>query len=216
MTSTLKNDTEVARKIYAERGFQHRVGYGKRPAIVNVDLANAWTREGSPFACNNMNQVIANVLELLEIGRQKKIPIFYSTVAYEDIQECSFWVNKIPALKELKVGSLEVEIDPRLKKQEGEYVIVKKHGSVFDGTHLDSMLTALGVDTLIITGVTACCCVRHTAEDAIARGYRPIIPLGTVSDRIPGALEWNLFDIDAKFGDVEPLEKVKEYLEKLA
>ena len=30
---------------------------------------------------------------------------------------------------------------------------------------------------------------------------------------MPGVVEWNLFDIDAKFGDVEPLERVLAYLD---
>jgi maleamate amidohydrolase len=33
-----------------------------------------------------------------------------------------------------------------------------------------------------------------------------------VGDRVPGVVEWNLFDIDSKFGDVEPLERVLAYL----
>jgi len=37
-----------------------------------------------------------------------------------------------------------------------------------------------------------------------------------VGDRVAGAVEWNLFDIDAKFGDVEPLETVLEYLAEVA
>jgi N-carbamoylsarcosine amidase len=37
-----------------------------------------------------------------------------------------------------------------------------------------------------------------------------------VGDRVAGAVEWNLFDIDAKFGDVEPLETVLEYLAEAA
>ena len=74
------------------------------------------------------------------------------------------------------------------------------------------MLRALGVDTVIVTGTTASACVRNTVEDAIADGFRPIVPRETVGDRILGAVEWNLFDIDAKFGDVEPLEKVLAYL----
>jgi hypothetical protein len=51
-------------------------------------------------------------------------------------------------------------------------------------------------------------CVRHTTEDAIASGYRPIVVRETVGDRVPGGIRWNLFDIDAKFGDVESLERV--------
>ena len=58
-------------------------------------------------------------------------------------------------------------------------------------------------------------CVRHTTEDAIAEGFRPIVVREAVGDRVPGVVEWNLFDIDAKFGDVEPLERVVEYLEAL-
>ena len=59
-------------------------------------------------------------------------------------------------------------------------------------------------------------CVRHTTEDAIAEGFRPIVVREAVGDRVPGVVEWNLFDIDSKFGDVEPLERVLAYLDKLA
>ena len=36
-----------------------------------------------------------------------------------------------------------------------------------------------------------------------------------VGDRGPGLVEWNLFDMDAKFGDVEPLANVLSYLDRL-
>ena len=74
-------------------------------------------------------------------------------------------------------------------------------------------MSGAGVDTLIVTGVTASACVRGTAHDALAEGFRPIIVRECVGDRIAGAVEWNLFDIDAKFGDVEPLDKVLGYLD---
>jgi N-carbamoylsarcosine amidase len=66
---------------------------------------------------------------------------------------------------------------------------------------------------VIVTGVTMAGCVRHTTEDAIAQGFRPIVVREAVGDRVPGVVEWNLFDIDAKFGDVEALEDVLTYLE---
>ena len=71
------------------------------------------------------------------------------------------------------------------------------------------------MDTVIVTGVTMAGCVRHSVEDAIADGFRPIVVREAVGDRVPGAVEWNLFDIDAKFGDVEPLENVLAYLNDL-
>ena len=74
-----------------------------------------------------------------------------------------------------------------------------------------------GIDPvyLILTGVTMAGCVRHSVEDAIAEGFRPIVVREAVGDRVPGVVEWNLFDIDAKFGDVEPLAAVLDYLHGL-
>jgi len=47
-----------ATELYKERGFQRRVGFGKKPALINVDLANAWTRPGNPFTCENIDEQI--------------------------------------------------------------------------------------------------------------------------------------------------------------
>ena len=107
----------------------------------------------------------------------------------------------------------EAAIDDRIAPEAGDLVLVKKRASGFHGTNLTSYLNALGVDTVIITGVTMAGCVRHTTEDAIAEGFRPIVVREAVGDRVPGVTEWNLFDIDAKFGDVESVDRVVEYLE---
>ena len=44
--------------LYQERGFQRRIGYGERPALLNIDLANAWTRPGNVFYCHNCHRAI--------------------------------------------------------------------------------------------------------------------------------------------------------------
>ena len=202
--------------IYQGRGFQRRVGFGERPALIHIDLANAWTRPGNPFSCDNMDVIIPSVQRLNEAARAKGIPIVYTTTAYQVTEggnsDMGLWVQKIP-LEVLKLGSEDVAIDERIAPEPGEQVIVKKRASGFHGTYLSSFLTAHGVDTVIVTGVTMAGCVRHTVEDAIAEGFRPIVVRECVGDRVAGVVEWNLFDIDAKFGDVESLERVLEYLE---
>ena len=204
--------------IYRERGFQRRIGYGRRPALVHIDLANAWTRPDHAFSCDGMDTIIPAVQALNEAGRAKGIPVVFTTTAYDDVEgpssDMGLWVHKIP-VELLKVGTDPVQIDSRIAPRPGELVIVKKRASGFHGTHLSSYLTAHGVDTVIITGVTMAGCVRHTTEDAIAEGFRPIVVREAVGDRVPGVVEWNLFDIDAKFGDVEPLERVLQYLAEI-
>ena len=71
------------------------------------------------------------------------------------------------------------------------------------------------VDTLLITGCSTSACVRATATDARGYRFRPIVPRQCVQDRSPAAHEYNLFDIDAKFGDVIDLEDVLAYLKGL-
>jgi maleamate amidohydrolase len=62
-------------------------------------------------------------------------------------------------------------------------------------------------------GATSCACVRHTVMDSTGYGFKTIVPEGTIGDRVPGVIAWNLFDMDAKFCDVEPVENVVKYLE---
>ena len=113
----------------------------------------------------------------------------------------------------LDIDSEWMEIDPKLKPRPEEPVIHKKYASNFFGTHLAQTLNFLGVDTVIVMGATACACVRHTVMDSTGHGFKTIVPMGTIGDRVPGVVEWNLFDMDAKFADVEPLENVVKYLE---
>jgi N-carbamoylsarcosine amidase len=201
--------------IYQNRGFQRRVGFGRHPALIHIDLANAWTRPGHAFSCDAMDVIIPAVQRLNAAGRAKGIPIVYTTTAYAVTSgpntDMGLWHCKIP-VEQLQLGSEAVAIDDRIAPLADEQVIVKKRASAFHGTYLSGYLRASGIDTVIITGVTMAGCVRHTTEDAIAEGFRPIVVREAVGDRVPGVVEWNLFDIDSKFGDVEPLERVLAYL----
>lgn len=205
--------------IYQQRGFQRRIGFGSRPALVHIDLANAWTRPGHAFSCDGMDTIIPAVQRLNAAGRAKGIPIVYTTTAYTNTEgkngDTGLWRYKIP-VELLHVDEPAVQIDDRIAPAPDDLVLVKKRASGFHGTNLSSHLNSHGVDTVILTGVTMAGCVRHTCEDAIAEGFRPIVVRDAVGDRVPGVVEWNLFDIDAKFGDVEPLERVLEYLDGIA
>jgi N-carbamoylsarcosine amidase len=124
------------------------------------------------------------------------------------------WHEKIPV--EVCVESSNLcEIDSRVAPVPGEQVLIKKRASAFHGTYLAGFLRAANVDTILVTGVTASGCVRQTICDGVAEGFRPIAVKEAIGDRIPGAVLWNLFDIDAKFGDVETVERCNQYLDSV-
>ena len=210
----LKEAFAEARKIYKERGFMRKMGWGKAPAITTVDMARAWMSEGHVFTCNHANEVCAEALKVLNAGRKSGVPIFHTTTGYiGDAQwDLPRWDEKIP-MSALDISSEWMEIDPKLEPRPEEPVIHKKYASNFFGTHLAATLNYLGVDTLIVMGATACACVRHTVMDSTGYGFKTIIPEGTIGDRVPGVIEWNMFDMEAKFADVETVADVVKYLE---
>ena len=219
ITDALQTIFSVDSELYRNRGFMRRIGFGEQPALINIDLANAWTRPGNPFTCEGMDTIIPGVQQLLAAARAKALPVVFTTTAYAVTEgpntDMGLWHHKIP-VEVLKLGTDAVAIDERIAPEPGEHVIVKKFASAFHGTYLANFLRAAGVDTVVFTGVTMAGCVRHTVEDAIGLGFRPIVVRECVGDRVAGAVEWNLFDIDAKFGDVEPLETVLDQLAGVA
>ena len=97
----------------------------------------------------------------------------------------------------------------------GETVISKQYASAFFGTTLSSTLTALGVDTVLIAGLSTSGCVRASAVDCCQHGFVPIVVREAVGDRAPGPHEANLFDLQAKYAEVVSLSDVVDYLDHL-
>jgi Amidases related to nicotinamidase len=216
---------EASTKIYQERGFQRRIGFGRKPALVSVDLANAWTRPGNPFTCDQEamdGAIIPGMQRLLEACRRHGHPVIHVTTAYEITdREAAFtdmglWHCKIPVeAVNLKDRDLWA-IDSRIAPVEGEYTLLKKRASSFHGTELAGILQANGIDTILVTGVTATACVRTTICDGLQEGFRTIAVRECIGDRVPGAVAWNLYDIDAKFADVESVDDCVAYLERVS
>ena len=94
-------------------------------------------------------------------------------------------------------------------------MISKQYASAFFATSLASTLTALGVDTVLIAGVSTSGCVRASAVDCCQHGFVPVIVREAVGDRASGPHEANLFDLQAKYAEVTTLERARLYLAEL-
>ena len=201
---------------YGAKGLAGEMGFGRRPAVLIVDLILGFTRPESPLG-SDLEAEIAATSQLLQTARSAELPVFFTTTAYGDsMRDAGLFVRKVPSLAVLRSGSEETELDPRLERRPEETLIEKKYASAFFGTALASELTALAVDTLIVCGATTSGCVRATVVDALQHGFRPIVPRECVGDRSPEAHKANLLDIQGKYGDVVGLERVVTYIRSLA
>jgi nicotinamidase-related amidase len=203
--------------IYQHAQLGHKLGYGKRPALVVVDFQIGFTApERSPLA-GNLDAEVAATNTLITAARKKQVPVIFTVVGYDPHRQddAGLWPQKVPSLRLLTLGSELVDLDPRLNRSPEDLVIVKKYASGFFGTYLASTLTMKAVDTVVVTGCTTSGCVRATVMDALAHGFRPIIPIEAVGDRAQEPHEANLFDIGSKYGDVVPTQEVIDYFDRL-
>ena len=187
--------------------FGGAAGFGARPAVVVVDLNVGFTDPESPLACD-LDDVLVHTRTLLDVARAAGVPVFFTTIEYDEVGEAAaaVFLRKAPALKVLRPGTRWVEIDPRLGRREGEPVLVKAHASAFFGVPFAALLA--GRDTLIVCGASTSGCVRATVVDAMQHGFSPIIPRECVGDRSPRAHEQALDDIGGRYGDVTSVEEV--------
>ena len=197
---------------YDDEAFGASVGLGDRPALLVIDLINAFTDPETDLG-SDVDDVVDRTARLLDAFRDRDLPRYFTTVAYEDSYgDAGQFIEKVPALRELRLGTDAVEVDDRLAPEGDERVVLKKYASAFFGTDLQTELTTDRVDTLVLAGVTTSGCIRATAVDSLQHGYRTIVPADAVGDRAEGPHHANLFDIDAKYGDVVTTDVVLDHL----
>ncbi|RDE10073.1 isochorismatase family protein [Pelagibacterium lacus] len=201
---------------FRQRGFGHRIGFGKTPALLVVDIVKAFTDPKRPLGSDLDAQVEA-INALIDAAHAAGAPVIYSTVSYENknLKDAGIWALKQSGTATLVADGDGPELDERLHWQDGDSLLVKKYASCFFGTDLVSRLLAYGADTLIVTGATTSGCVRASAVDACQTGFRPMVVREAVGDRSTQAHEQSLFDLDVKYADVVGLEETLAYLNGL-
>lgn len=198
---------------FKARGFGLKMGFGKSPALLVIDLIKAFTDENRTLGAN-LDVQVAATQKLLESAHLCGAPVFFSTVRYDDadLRDAGIWKLKQKGVVDLAADTDGHELDERLDRAPTDSLLLKKYASCFFGTDLVPRLTSRGVDTLIITGCTTSGCVRATAVDAVQNGFRPMVVREAVGDRSQAAHEQSLFDLNAKYADVVSLQEADDYL----
>lgn len=196
-----------------------RFGFGRKAAIINIDLQRAYTDTGAfKTAYQTHPQQIDFINELSSLARAKNMPVIWTYVAYmENADDAGVWGTRTDtpdSLQNIKVDSERAQLDPRLQiDQRSDAVINKRMASVFHESPVQSLLIWHGVDTVILTGGSTSGCVRASAVDSLSRGYRTIVPEECVADKHEIPHFANLCDMMLKYADVEPTAAVREWLQ---
>jgi maleamate amidohydrolase len=221
--------SERDKQVFAAAGYGKRQGFGRRPAVIVVDVNYNFVGDvPEPIlesikkyrnSCGEEGwQGVYQIGRLLETARAKGVPIFYSTAPRHRLAlTAGRWHGKNSRGDEDFHGRAQDgnEIVREIAPQEGDIVIFKDKPSVFFGTPLISYLIELQVDTLLVAGTTTSGCVRATVVDAFSYNFKVVVVEECVFDRGQASHQVNLFDMQAKYADVIPLEAALHYLNEL-
>jgi maleamate amidohydrolase len=190
------------------RAYQGRLGFGQRPVLLVVDMVQAYFEPACPLYAE-VDRELAVTIKLIDAAREASVPVIYTNVVFhESGVNGGMFFKKAPVLENFCAGNPMGEWPAGIAPRQDELVISKQYPSAFFGTTLAATLTALQIDSVVTCGVTTSGCVRATCIDTVSNGFIPLIVADACGDRHAAPHEANLFDMNAKYGDVVCSEEV--------
>lgn len=188
---------------YARGGFGGALTVGQRPALLLVDVVMAYLTPDCPLYSPRFEDAAGSCRRLVGAAREAGVPVIFTNVVYRaGGRDGGLFYRKVPALQSFLEGSALGAFPPGLDARDDEVVVTKQYASAFFGTSLAATLTAMGIDSLFITGFSTSGCVRATALDAMQHGFVPMVVADACGDRDARPHEANLFDLSQKYAEV--------------
>lgn len=209
-------------RTYEEAGFGHVAGPGERPALLVIDVQyRTIGDEPAPLresmqryyrtSCGERGwKAVEGIAVVMAAAREAGIPVVYPHVAPKAAIDAGRTGERVPSLME--VPDRGYAFPEAVAPEPGDLLIPKRHPSAFFGTALTSYLIDMDVDSLLLTGCTTSGCIRATAVDGSAFNFRCAVIEECVYDRSEVSHNVNLFDLQAKYADVIPVETALEYI----
>jgi nicotinamidase-related amidase len=178
-------------------------------ALILVDVDNAFFDPRGAFYFPAVDAVVAPLRELLAAARAGDRLVVHARERHHP-GLADFEALKLP--RHCVGDEFDALPFPGFEAAAGEPVIAKRRYSAFFATELDLLLREQGVERVIVAGVKTNVCIRATAQDAFAYGFRPTVVRGTVDSNRPHLHEAALEDIARYLGDVIDLETALRWL----
>lgn len=160
-----------------------------KPAIIVVDMLKDNVDLDSPSTIGvEGHKIIPHLQQLLAAARGKKLPVVFANDSYLPYDFLWQSIMKPHAIR----GTAGAEVIDELMPQPTDIIVPKRRFSAFCKTDLDITLRELGVDTIVVCGITTEVCVMITAFDGMSNDFRAIILSDCCASRSPESKDWAL------------------------
>lgn len=192
--------------------YNGKAGFGLKPALLLIDFVQAYFEPECDLYAG-VEDALSSALRLRQAAHAAGVPVILTNVVYhqQGWDGGRFYEKAVP-LRHFLAGSPLGAWAEGLVPQATELVVSKQYPSAFFGTSLASTLTAQGIDTVLLTGLTTSGCVRASCVDSVSSGFRTIVIDDACGDRHLGPHSANLFDMNAKYADVVSEVDALDYL----
>ena len=222
--------TERDKQVFAASGYGTRGGFGKRPALLVIDVNYAFCGDKPEPILESIKKwrnscgeeswpAVAAIKSLIEKAHAKGIPVIYTTgVRREDNWDSGSWSWKNTRSSEVVRTKTNIDgnqIVDEIAPGPKDIVILKQKPSGFFGTNMASYLTLLGCDSVIVAGTATSGCVRATVVDAFSYNLRVTMVEDGCFERSEASHAMTLCDMNAKYADVIESSEVIEFLSGL-
>jgi len=163
-----------------------------RTALIVVDMQNGFVHEkGSCARTGFPIAAVAGAVDpcraAIDAARRAGVPVVFTRYTYRaDFRDGGFMLReKFPMLAEaqaLVAGSWDQAVLDEMGVQPDDFIIDKNRPSAFLGTPLASYLKGLGVEEVVVCGVTTNCCVETTVRDAAQLDFRTFVLIDAVAE----------------------------------
>lgn len=176
-------------------------------ALIVIDMQNAFLHPQGENSYPEAGAVVGPVTQLIEAARRNERLIVFTLDRHRrgapDFEQGKLPVHGVE-------GTMDADYYSGFGPEPGaarEIEIVKRRYSAFFATDLGILLHEHGVEQVVICGVKTNNCVRATAQDAFAWGFKVVVPRQATNSNRPHLAEASLEDIDRYMGSVVDLDE---------
>jgi biuret amidohydrolase len=206
-------------------------------ALIVVDVQRWFTEPEHPFAQvveklvpgatdgyfdRVTSTVLPNIQRLQQAFRSLARPVIFLAVGcyQQDGHDLPNWMKDFDELGMALLGrrvcpplnDSSWQIDHGVAPLAGEVVLNKTSSGALASTRMDQMLHNLGINALVVCGLTTAICVTQTARELADRSFRVVVAEDACTEMSPEMHQAALLAFAYAFGSVRTTEEVMHVL----
>jgi len=205
-------------------------------ALVIVDVQRFFTRPNAAFAkvfqalkpgamdgyFERVGTVLPRIQELQRSFRNLHLPVIFCAVGSKtgDGRDLPSWLRDFDELAQKVLGGRanpsvddwSWQVDDLISPIPGELVLNKTSSGALASTKLDQTLHNMGINSLVVCGLTTAICVAQTAREHADRGFRVVIAKDACTELSPEMHEAALLSFCHVFGQARETSEIIQFL----